>query len=71
MIGRTFLLEQMSDAHRYVETGHKAGSAVVIIRLFIQRCRARFQLTGTHISQRWSFTILALYRSRMGREASG
>ena len=30
-IGRTFPLEQIADAHRYVETGHKVGSAVVLM----------------------------------------
>ena len=29
VIGRTFPLEQIADAHRYVETRHKVGSAVV------------------------------------------
>ena len=32
VIGRTFMLEKMADAHRFVETGHKAGSAVVLVR---------------------------------------
>ncbi len=31
MIGGSFDLERMADAHRYVETGHKRGSAVVRI----------------------------------------
>jgi len=31
VIGRRFSLEQIADAHRYVETGHKRGSAAVRI----------------------------------------
>ncbi len=31
VIGRSFDMEQMADAHRYVETGHKRGSAAVRI----------------------------------------
>ncbi len=31
VISRTFTLEQMGDAHRYVETGHKIGSAAVAV----------------------------------------
>lgn len=31
VIGRQFTLEQMADAHRYVETGHKRGSAAITI----------------------------------------
>lgn len=31
VVGRTFTLEHMADAHRYVETGHKVGSAVVSV----------------------------------------
>jgi NADPH:quinone reductase-like Zn-dependent oxidoreductase len=31
VIGRSFDFQQMADAHRYVETGHKRGSAVVRI----------------------------------------
>ncbi len=31
VIGKTFSLEQIADAHRYVETGHKVGNAVVAI----------------------------------------
>ena len=33
VIGKSFDLAQMADAHRYVETGHKRGSAVVRISL--------------------------------------
>ncbi len=32
VIGRTFWMEQMAQAHRYVETGHKRGSAVILVR---------------------------------------
>lgn len=31
VVSKTFRLEEMSEAHRYVETGHKRGSAVVLI----------------------------------------
>jgi NADPH:quinone reductase-like Zn-dependent oxidoreductase len=31
VISRTFLLSEMTQAHRYVETGHKKGSAVILI----------------------------------------
>lgn len=31
VIGKTFSLEQMANAHSYVETGHKRGSAAVLI----------------------------------------
>ena len=31
VISQTFALEQMADAHRYVETGHKIGSAAVTV----------------------------------------
>jgi len=31
VIGSTFSLEQMADAHRYVETGHKIGNAAITI----------------------------------------
>ena len=31
VIGKSFDMEQMADAHRYVETGHKRGSATVRI----------------------------------------
>ncbi len=31
VIGRSYDMEQMADAHRYVETGHKRGSAAVRI----------------------------------------
>jgi NADPH:quinone reductase-like Zn-dependent oxidoreductase len=30
-IGRTFRLEDTADAHRYVETGHKRGSAIIAV----------------------------------------
>lgn len=31
VIGRTFSLEDMADAHRYVETGHKIGNAAITV----------------------------------------
>lgn len=31
VIGQTFSLERMADAHRYVETGHKRGNAAVAV----------------------------------------
>jgi len=32
VIGRTYPLEQVAEAHRYVDTGHKVGSVVIAIR---------------------------------------
>ena len=31
VIGRTFSLERIADAHRYVETGHKTGNAAIAV----------------------------------------
>lgn len=31
VIGRTFSLEQMTDAHRHIETGHKRGNLVIVV----------------------------------------
>ncbi|WP_407645354.1 zinc-binding dehydrogenase [Halanaerobium kushneri] len=32
VIGKTFSLEEISEAHKYVETGHKVGNAAIKIK---------------------------------------